>query len=318
MAMSDTTKNIFSLSAGKDSTATLLVGIAQEVPNLHAVSADTGYESPLSYEYLDYLEDALGIRIQRVKADFSTQIARKRRYIEERWPKEGVSDEAIKLALEMLHPTGIPFLDLCLWKGRFPSTKARFCTHELKVKPLFEQCLMPALDGGGMVLSWQGVRRDESLARRYLPECDEVGGGLYNYRPILKWKVEDVFEAHRYMGIRWNPLYEKGCGRVGCFPCINETKDGIANISQRWPWVIDLIEKWERMVSLVSKRGCSTFYCAVDDPMFEGGEIISPETHGIRKRVEWAKTSRGGRQYDLIKSISDTGCKSAYGLCDSA
>lgn len=314
------TKNIVSISGGKDSTATLLVAVALEVENLQAVFADTGHEHPATYEYVEYLKDAIGVPVKTVKADFSRQIARKRNYIREKWPLKGVPDRIIERALEILHPTGIPFLDLCLWKGRFPSSQVRFCTEQLKVIPLFEQCLIPALDSGGMVLSWQGIRRDESLNRRYLPECDEVGGGLFNYRPILKWNVHSVFEAHRYMGVKWNPLYEEGCDRVGCNPCINEKKESIANIARRWPWVIDLIAEWEGLVNAASKRGSATFFCAVDDPAFSGShENINHVDHGIRSRVEWAKTSRGGRQYDLVTLAENpTACKSSYGLCDGA
>jgi len=38
------------------------------------------------------------------------------------------------------------------------------------------------MTGENLVLSGQGVQAEESLSRRYLPECDEVGGGLFNYR----------------------------------------------------------------------------------------------------------------------------------------
>lgn len=309
-------QNIVSISGGKDSTATLLVAIASEAENLSAVFADTGHEHPETYEYIEYLKSTLNVQFKTVKADFTKQIERKRNYISTKWVEQGVADSIVDRALDVLKPTGIPFLDLCLWKGRFPSSKARFCTEQLKVVPLYEQCLIPALDNSSMVLSWQGIRRDESFNRRFLPECDSVGGGLYNYRPILKWNVEAVFEAHRYMGVKWNPLYEQGCERVGCNPCIHEKKRSIANIARRWPWVIDRLEEWEGLVSAASKRGCSTFFCAVDDPMFSGAiDNINHTDHGIRCRVDWSKTARGGRQYDLIDASLDTKCSSAYGLC---
>ncbi|MCF4676391.1 phosphoadenosine phosphosulfate reductase family protein, partial [Acinetobacter baumannii] len=156
--------NIVSVSGGKDSTATLLLAMAWGVENLQAVFADTGHEHPATYEYVDYLERILEIQIQRVKADFSFEIARKREYVSTVWREEGVSESVIENALAVLKPTGNPFLDLCLWKGRFPSTRRRFCTSELKVKPI-QQMFYPILDDGNMILSWQGVRADESLDR---------------------------------------------------------------------------------------------------------------------------------------------------------
>ncbi|MDU0703950.1 phosphoadenosine phosphosulfate reductase family protein [Pseudomonas aeruginosa] len=124
--------NIVSVSGGKDSTATLLVAMAHQVPNLRGVFADTGNEHELTLEYIDYLEQVTGVAIERRRADFSRQIAGKRRYIETKWRDQGVAETIIEAALDVLQPTGIPFLDLCLWKGRFPSRKAQFCTEELK------------------------------------------------------------------------------------------------------------------------------------------------------------------------------------------
>ena len=310
------THNVVSVSGGKDSTALLLLAIVQEAPNLQAVFADTGHEHQQTYDYVHYLAQATGVPIRWVKADFSEQIARKRLYVDTKWREEGVPDLIVEQALAVLHPTGIPFLDLCLWKGRFPSTKKRFCTTELKVSPLIEQVMLPLMDEGGMVLSWQGVRAEESLARRYLPECDEVGGGLFNYRPILHWKVADVFDAHHLMGIKPNPLYLQGAGRVGCMPCVNCNKDELRQIAQRWPEEVDRVREWERLVSLASKRGCSTFFSAVNDPTYKEGDIITHEDYGIDRMVEWSMTSRGGRQFDLTRVFADaSSCSSIYGLC---
>lgn len=312
--------NIVSMSGGKDSTATLLVARELEVPNLSAVFADTGHEHPATYDYVHYLAEATGVPIQWVKADFAGQIAGKRKFIETKWREQGVPEAVVVGALEVLHPTGNPFLDMCLWKGRFPSTKARFCTDELKRNPIIEQVFMPLMDGNNMILSWQGVRADESLNRRYLPECDEVGGGLFNYRPILKWPVAAVFEAHRAVGIKPNPLYLQGCNRVGCMPCINCSKDELREIAPRWPEEVARVREWERLVSIANKRGSSTFFTATNDPTVQAGDDITAATHGIDRMIDWANTARGGRQFDMVDLIARTdsqrSCSSAYGLCE--
>lgn len=168
--------NVVSVSGGKDSLAQWLLALEAGV-NFMVVFADTGHEHPQTMEYLDYLENKLG-PIRRVKADFSARIAGKRQFIAERWPTTLVTEcgfndeqaaEIIKLALNTLHPTGIPFLDLCMWKGRFPSTKARFCTFELKHNPIRDQVVAPLLDEYDEVISWQGVRAEESPQRAGLP-----------------------------------------------------------------------------------------------------------------------------------------------------
>lgn len=298
------TQNLISVSGGKDSTATLLLAIAMGVENIQPVFADTGHEHPETYDYLDYLEQKLNLRIRRVKADFSFEIAHKREYVQTVWRKEGVPEWIIDNALSVLTPTGVPFLDLCLWKGLFPSRMKQFCTKELKINPQ-QQLYYPLLEQGHMVLAWQGVRRDESLARRYLNECEEVCMGLFNYRPILKWDVKAVFDAHFDMGIKPNPLYMKGMQRVGCMPCINTCKDELREISIRYPEELERVQEWERIVSLASKRQSATLFTSD----YRG--------HGIIDLSEWSKTTRGGQQYDLIATIADSNsCSSAYGLCE--
>ncbi|MCG8292271.1 phosphoadenosine phosphosulfate reductase family protein [Pseudomonas entomophila] len=316
--------NIASVSGGKDSTATLLLARALEVPNLSGVFADTGNEHELTLEYVDYLACATGIPIQHVRADFTHQIARKREFITTKWREQGVSESIIDSALQVLQPTGVPFLDLCLWKGRFPSRKAQFCTEELKRNVIVEQVMLPLMDGQNMILSWQGVRREESEARRYLPQLDEVGGGLFNYRPILDWPVEAVFEAHKHQGIKPNPLYSQGMGRVGCMPCINCRKGELREIAARFPDHIDRIATWEDLVRQASKRGGATFF-AGSNAKHQKGSIaaMSPAEivaiANIHQAVAWSRTTRGGIQYDLIASDGETdssACSSSYGLCD--
>ncbi|MCY1445080.1 Phosphoadenosine phosphosulfate reductase family protein [compost metagenome] len=176
-----------------------------------------------------------------------------------------------------------------------------------------------------MVLSWQGVRLDESHSRRTrlqgtgacVKAVEEVGGGLFNYRPILRWTAESVFEAHRAAGIKPNPLYLQGCSRVGCMPCVNCGKNELREIADRWPDEVARVREWERLVSLASKRGAATFFPAVNDPTVSASDAISAGTHGIDRMVEWSRTARGGRQFDLIAATNDgSTCSSAYGLCE--
>lgn len=303
-----TTVNVLSISGGKDSTAMWLYALETKPEgNILPVFADTGHEHTLTYEYLDYLESKLG-PIRRIKADFSEQIRRKREWVQTKWREEGVSDEIIQQALEVLQPTGIPFLDLCLWKGRFPSTKARFCTQFLKREPVFNQIYLPLMDEGNRVVSWQGVRAQESPVREKLPVREETPEGFEIYRPMLKWTVQDVFEIHKRHGIDPNPLYLQGMSRVGCMPCINCQKSELYEIARRYPEEIERVAKWEKIVSKASKRASATFFCTRDD----WGE-------SIHDAVEWSKTTYGGKQYDLIKAIEFEDvpvCSSVYGLCE--
>lgn len=307
--------NIISVSGGKDSTALLLLAIERQPDNMSAVFADTGNEHELTYEYVQYLNDSV-FPIRTVKADFTRQIAGKREYVLTKWAEKGVPQGAIDRAAEALVPTGIPFLDLCIWKGRFPSTKAAFCSEELKRNPIITDVQQPLIDEGDDVVSWQGVRRDESLRRRLLSETElkkaySNGAELWNYRPIIDWTAQQCFDMHKKHGIKHNPLYEMGMGRVGCMPCINCRKDELNEISKRFPEVIDRIEQWEDAVKMASKCKAATFFAAPSDD----SEWSATQT--IRVFVEWSKTSRGGKQFDMLRMQNDGPmCTSIYGLCE--
>ena len=86
--------------------------------------------------------------------------------------------EFIARALSVLHPTGVPFLDMCLWKGRFPSRMRQFCTQYLKRLPL-DDYLLERMADGLEVSSWRGVRREESQNRRDAAERELTAEGYW-------------------------------------------------------------------------------------------------------------------------------------------
>jgi 3'-phosphoadenosine 5'-phosphosulfate sulfotransferase (PAPS reductase)/FAD synthetase len=307
--------NIISVSGGKDSTALLLLAIERQPDNMQAVFADTGNEHEITYEYVAYLNEHV-FPIRTVVADFSRLMAGKVEYIAKHWEAKGVAKETCERAIAALKPTGNQFLDMCLWKGMFPSRTRAFCSEELKRNPIIRQVQDPILATGDDVISWQGVRRDESIRRANLAENEHKlthkgGGELWNYRPILDWTAEDCFAMHKKHGIKHNPLYEMGMGRVGCMPCINCRKSELLEISKRFPEAIDRIEQWEAAVALSCKAQEASFF---PDPDRQAGK----EMRGVRNMVRWSQTGRGGHQMDWMKMMEDDGptCTSIYGLCE--
>ncbi|VVD29183.1 phosphoadenosine phosphosulfate reductase domain-containing protein [Paraburkholderia dioscoreae] len=327
------TLHVVSLSGGKDSTATALVAIELHGrENCRFVFADTGNEHEATYEYaLEYLPRALKITVDVVRASFVDEFATKRanlariaagepesevygrRKFMYRWTPALASQ-----ALEILHPTGIPYLDLCMVRGGFPSRKRQFCTEYLKTRPLTEFAIA-RIDEGHAVWSWQGVRIDESESRRIrlqgtgtcVKSFEHIGDALFVYRPILRWHVEDVFAAHHLAGLKPNPLYLQGMSRVGCMPCINCSKAELAEIARRFPEHIARIAEWERIVSSVCRQNSPVSFFHL------GTQGHSGKASTVSDVVEWSKTTRGGRQYDLLADATPaTACASAYGLCE--
>jgi 3'-phosphoadenosine 5'-phosphosulfate sulfotransferase (PAPS reductase)/FAD synthetase len=303
--------HVVSVSSGKDSTATLLLALKQFPDTTQAVFADTGNEHEVVYEYLDYLDNELGIKTVHLKQDFSEWWWHRRDYIRDKWPEKGVPDSAVQRALALFEqgPTGNPYLDLCVIKGRFPSRMAQFCTQFLKTQPLTEFCLDVGSLIGGDVWSWQGVRRDESARRANALGHECIGPGLYAHRPIAGWTAQQTVDFVRSFGIKLNPLYEQGMNRVGCMPCINASKDEIAEISRRFPEHIERVAEWERIAGEGSKRQEASFFPNPD-------RDAHLNKRGIHNIVRWAKTFRGGKVNDPRWDEEAPSCSSSYGLCE--
>lgn len=353
-------EHICSVSGGADSLATMLLAIERadrRSMNLRFLNADLGSnESQITHDYIGYLEQALHIRIDRVRANFDAEFLARRKTIQHHWsqekrrtehdslckarrqimkPKEWkeacvcrvrvsppVAQEIIDRAKALLVPTGEPFLDLCMLKGRFPSRTAQFCTERLKLEPI-NTIVHPLLDAGVRVVSWIGEMAEESAKRAAKSPIQRIRysgtGQLILYRPIFRWTKADNFRLAKRHGIKPNPLYTMGMKRVGCLPCINCGKSELAQIDQRFPEIINRIREWEHIVALVSRRGAATFFPAPMLPADETGDTRAQ----IDKAVEWSKTTRGGWQFDLLQRLArdqadEEGamCESAYGLCE--
>lgn len=254
-----TAQHLVNVSGGKDSTAVYLRAIELGRP-FRAVMADTGHEHEWTYEFISRLAERTGgPAVEVVRADFSRQMAGKREYIAKHWPREGISAEIVEAAIAALHPTGNPYLDLCIWKSRFPSRRAQFCTEELKTGPIIEHIVLPML-AKGQVLQWLGIRRDESAARAKQPRFNRHESGSFLWRPIFDWAVRDVWAIHARHGLKPNPLYLHGMSRVGCMPCINCSQGEFAAITRQFPEHLERLQAWEAIVGRASKRQRSTFF----------------------------------------------------------
>ncbi len=295
-------KIIVSISGGKDSTATLLKAIEEGgMDKIIPVFADTGNEHRLTYAYLQYLEDKLQIKINRVKGNFVRQIENKRKFVEKNW-----SPDLKEKSLPHLKTTKNNFLDLAIWKGRFPSRMAQFCTLELKTIPITMFINKISHENpNSLIESWQGTRREESVKRRGLPRTEHKDNHLI-VRPIVAWTAQEVIDYIKSKKVDLNPLYSMGFDRVGCMPCINAKKNDIYNISKRFPDVVDKLREWEAIASKTSKRQAATFFAPIKKGI----------PNNIDEVVSWSRTKHGGKEdRDDIDDEAPL-CSSSYGLCD--
>lgn len=266
---------VASISGGKDSAAMSLhlreLGIEHD-----RVFMDTGWEHPLTYEYLrGPLTDVLG-PITEIRADKT-------------------------------------FSELVASKGMFPSRVTRFCTVELKVKPM--QRYLAALSDAAEIVNAVGIRRAESKARSTMPEWEWSDGfDCEVWRPLVEWSTADVLAIHERHGLALNPLYSLGASRVGCWPCIHARKNELAFVARTDP---ERIAEIAAMESALNARGLRN---AADGHAFTVRSMFS--FHGgdskhfslpIYEAVAWANSKRGEWQ----PAGAAEGCM-RHGVCETA
>jgi 3'-phosphoadenosine 5'-phosphosulfate sulfotransferase (PAPS reductase)/FAD synthetase len=273
--------NYIGISGGKDSTATLLWALhasGYERESLHATFCDTGNEAPETYKYITYLSEAV-------------------------------------FPIITLEPP-LDFYELAKKKSRFPSAKARFCTQALKMEPTRLDVLALLQDGHEVVMH-TGVRRSESEARSNL----EIHGfddyhGIPVIRPILDWTTAQVFAYIALHGVNYNPLYDKGMERVGCYPCIFSRKNEMALIAVNSPERIDFLEEKEKELghTFFSPTYTAQKYRSLEVKAKDGRKVMVPT---IRDVERWATDGYYAKQAQA-RLFEDEGesCSSVSGLCE--
>lgn len=268
---------LLSISGGKDSTAMILYMKEIAARDVDYVFMDTGWESTQTYEYLDYLEAELGISINRIRSNITIKPEHEEIYSE---------------CLQIMNRNYSDFIAVILNGSFFPGGNAQFCTRDLKVKPF--QSFIDQLDYEPV--SCVGIRREESHRRSTYSEYEyNEGFNCWVWRPLIEWSEADVIAIHHRHNIRPNPLYLNGSHRVGCYPCIRSNKSEMSQFPLDHSHLA-VIRKLEEYNSKIKNK---------DVTFFKGARIDDI--------LDWAKTSRGGRQYMLFDATEPT-CEK-WGMC---
>jgi len=189
-------KYLVSLSGGKDSTACLLWAL-DTLPKEDVIPyyIDTKWEHDAVYEYLEYLEEKLDIKIKRIESEGMEALSKRKK---------------------------------CM-----PNRVMRFCTENLKVKPAIE-FYKTFQDKGIDFINIVGIRRDESKSRENTESFSISDQGIKTLFPIAYWSTQRVFDFHKEHKIDVNPLYKKGFTRVGCYPCIYARKHELMMMEDKY------------------------------------------------------------------------------------
>ena len=289
-------KTIVTFSGGKDSLAALLWVRNNFAKNFITVFCDTGWESPITYKYIDEI-------VKKLQLDFV--VLRSKKY------------------------NG--FIDLAKKRKRFPSSQRRFCTSELKSIPMIDYLLDVVNDDFTVI---QGIRGLESESRakmraqcnyfkyylephgqnkhgkdkfhtyrrkEILPFCKTHETGVL--RPVFDWTAQQVIDYILENDLEPNPLYKMGFKRVGCFPCIMSANPEIYQITQRFP---------ERIVEIAEhEKDCKSSFFGPDSIPKHAYKGSYPLITDVEKYIK-GKHAAG----TLFDDYTATSCMSYYGLCE--
>lgn len=330
---------LVSLSGGADSSATYMhlleTGVVEawEAAGGRVIRAfmDTGWELPETYAYLDTLERRWG-KIHRL----ATWVpgpgeARPDGYdhLEPVWATPGKVMDGDRWAMARILEARLghysPMVRLILQWGKVPTSVRRWCTADLKARPV--QGFLATLSDPVNPI---GVRAQESRKRAGFPAWEWSNDyDCYVYRPIKWWTKQDRIDIHHRHGLAPNPLYlqGQGAGRVGCGVCVNSGKDDLWWMSQEHPDFLAILSELEDMLASFStprevaltERGARTEHPEWGHSprwftlSLNGEEWMVP----LAEAVKWANTAPGGRQQMLFRPPRDEGC-SAWGLCEAA
>jgi len=188
-----TARHVLGISGGKDSSA-LAVYLRDRVPEMEYFFCDTGAELPETYEFLSRLEGVLGKPIARLNAsrDF------------DHW--------------------------LEVYQGTLPSPNMRWCTKNLKIKPLEEWI------GDDEAISYVAIRSDENRLGYVSTKPNITAVFPFREDDIDREGVNRILDE---AGIGL-PAYYEWRTRSGCYFCFFQRKHEWVGLADRHP---DLFKK---------------------------------------------------------------------------
>jgi hypothetical protein len=194
-------RHVLGLSGGKDSSA-LAIYMRDRVPDMEYFFCDTGAELPETYEYLNRLEAAVGKPIVRLNTsrDF------------DHW--------------------------LEVYQGTLPSPQMRWCTKNLKIKPLEEWV------GDDPVISYVAIRADENRLGYVSTKPNIEAVFPFRQDGIDKEGVTRILDE---AGIGL-PEYYEWRTRSGCYFCFFQRKHEWVGLKDRHPELFEKAVAYEEKI----------------------------------------------------------------------
>jgi 3'-phosphoadenosine 5'-phosphosulfate sulfotransferase (PAPS reductase)/FAD synthetase len=261
-------RHVCGISGGKDSSA-LAIYLRDRVPDMEYFFCDTGAELPETYEFLDKLEVILGKKIERINAQRGF----------DHWFE--------------------------VYRGALPSPQMRWCTKQMKIKPLEEWI------GSEPTTSYVAIRADERNRKGYVSTKPNITAVF----PFVEDNVDHdgVLRILDDAGVGL-PSYYEWRTRSGCYFCFYQRKAEWVGLADRHPELFEKAKQIEQKVlTEAGADGDSNFQ---DQAMrgrqytWSGGETLGElieRREEIMERHEAAmeRAARTRRNIPLIEVLNE-------------
>jgi len=146
------------------------------------------------------------------------------------------------------------FFELCHRYKRLPSGQARFCTSELKTRPIGDWIKAYMTEHGYThAINAIGIRSQESLARsKKLPlqasklSAPSKNRNVTEWYPIFDYSLEQVWSEIAQANQAPHVIYSKGFSRLSCVFCVFGRVNEHAMAKEARPALFDRMAKLER------------------------------------------------------------------------
>lgn len=229
-------RHVLGISGGKDSAA-LAIYMRDRVPQMEYFFCDTGRELPETYEYLRRLETVLSKPITHLNSDRDF----------DHW--------------------------LWVFGGALPSPQMRWCTKNLKIKPL------EAWIGDDSTYTYIGIRADEDREGYISRKPNIIPVFPFKEAGLVK---DDILRILDEAGVGL-PSYYTWRTRSGCFFCFFQRKYEWVRLAEEHPDLFERAIEYEDKVNFEANASARRFTWSQGESL---RELVARKEEIVRQHEE--------------------------------
>lgn len=268
MAAEKPKMHVVSFSGGKDSTAMLLRMLEENMPIDVILFCDTGLEFPEMYDHINKVEAYIGRKITRLKPEKDFMY---------------LATEHARVVKSNKIP-GVNPGDVTYGYG-YPSPFSRWCTSELKVRPI--EKYLKKLKKDYDIIQYIGIAYDEQRRKR---------DKMY---PLIQWEMteKDCLQYCYDRGFNFGGLYEIW-DRVSCWCCPLQSLDDFRKLKTNRQELWKTLRKMDEKISKTRRPNIQHTKSLLDiERRFEVEEEFLAQGKKLRTKEFFQELKNRGIKY---------------------